>query len=195
MALEQDEPAGRREETLEDGRPGVEILEPDERPATRVEQISSAVQHVRRVEDVGFDPAGGCADRASQLLGKPQHPRAVVDADDFLGPKIPQREGVPAGGALQVDRPPAPPVEIADQLELRWQQVCPTRPDQLDRLGQPAFVALGGLVPGKPGGSLHATRICAFRRARRANVRVGVGVGASFGVGIGAGGRVHRRRV
>jgi hypothetical protein len=58
VALEQDEPAGRGEEALEDGRPGIEILEPDERPAPRVEEVGRAVELMRRVEDVGFDPAG-----------------------------------------------------------------------------------------------------------------------------------------
>ena len=70
MALEQDEPAGRREQPMEDRRPGVQVLEPDERSATGVEEIGRAVELVRRVQDVGLDPAGRRADRFGQPLGR-----------------------------------------------------------------------------------------------------------------------------
>ncbi len=55
-----------------------------------------------------------------------QHPRTEVDADDLVGTGVPERERVASAGALQVDRPAASTMEIADQLELGWQQVRAT---------------------------------------------------------------------
>ena len=66
-------------------------------------------------------------------------------------PEVPERQRVPAAGALEVDRPAAAAVEVADELELGGEQVRAAAPDQLDRLGQPALVALGCLVPGRAG--------------------------------------------
>ena len=88
-----------------------------------------------------------------------EHARAEVDADDLVGAQVPERQRVATAGALQVDRAPAPSVQVADELELRREEVRPARRDQLDRLGEPALVALGGLVPGPAVGGVHAADV------------------------------------
>ena len=97
--------------------------------------------------------------------GQLQHPRAEVDADDLVGALVPERQRVAAAGALEVDRPAAAAVEVADELDLDAEQVRAARTDQRDRLVEPALVALGGLVPGRPVGGVHR------RRRRRARPR------------------------
>ena len=72
-------PAGARSRR-EHGRPAVEVVEPDERAAPGVEEVGGPVELVRRVEDVGLDPAGGRAGRRGQAGGELEHPRADVDA-------------------------------------------------------------------------------------------------------------------
>ena len=47
----------------------------------------------------------------------------IVDADDLVGAEVPERQRVAAAGALEVDRPPAAAVEIADELDLGAEQV------------------------------------------------------------------------
>jgi predicted nucleotidyltransferase len=81
-----------------------------------------------------------------------------------------------------MDCPPAPSVEVADRLELRREQVRAPTADQFDRLGQPAFVPLGCLVPGRP-----------VRRVHRGHVvALGVGRGPDEG-GIVRVARIHHR--
>ena len=65
VALEQDEPPGRGEEPGDHRRPRVEVLKPDERAAPGVDQVARAVELVRRVEDVGQDPARRGAGRVA----------------------------------------------------------------------------------------------------------------------------------
>ncbi len=169
VALEDHQSPVRRQETGEDRRPGVEVLEPDQRAATGVEQVGRAVELVGRLEDVGQDPAGRRTGGGAEPGGEIEHPRAEVDAHDLLRAEVPEREGVPAARALEVDRPPASAVEIADRLELRREQVRSAGPDELDRLVQPALVSLGGLVPGGPVRPVHRARVGPLRRGRRAD--------------------------
>ena len=60
------------------------------------------------------------------------HPRAEVHADDLVGAQVPERQAVPAAGALEVDRPPAAAVEIADELELGGRRFVP--PDRMSSI-------------------------------------------------------------
>ena len=48
-------------------------------------------------------------------------------------PEVPERQRVPAAGALEVDRPPAATVEVADELDLDAEQVDPAGPDERRR--------------------------------------------------------------
>ena len=119
----------------------------------------------------------GRPDGGRQAARQLEHARAEVDADDLVGAEVPERERVATAGALQVDRPPAAPVQVADQLELRGQEVRATRRDELDRLGEPALVALGGLVPRPAVGRVHAANVGPFRGGRGADVRMRVVLG------------------
>ena len=76
-----------------------------------------------RVEDVRQDPARRRPGRVAQARRQLEHPRAEVDADDLGGAKVPQRQRVATGGALEVDGPPAPAVQVSDQLHLGAEQV------------------------------------------------------------------------
>ena len=107
-----------------------------------------------------------CREAPSQV----DHPWAQVNSNDLVGPKSPQRERVPATSALQVDRPPARPVEVAEQRRFFGEQVAAAVPDELDRLGQPALVALGRLVPGCAGGRVHRPDVGRFGRGCGSNV-------------------------
>ena len=122
-----------------------------------------------RVEDVGQDPAGRRAGRLVRRACELEHPRAEVDADDLLGALVPERERVAAAGALEVDRPPAAAVEVADELDLDAEQVRAARPDQRDGLVEPALVALGRLVPRGAVGRVHRADVRALRRRRRSD--------------------------
>ncbi len=101
-----------------------------------------------------------------------EHARAEVDADDFLCPEIPEGQRVPAPGALEMDRPPATTVEVTDQLDFGTEEVDAARSDEGDGLVEPAFVALGGLVPRKPVGRVHRSWVGKLRRGGEADVRV-----------------------
>jgi hypothetical protein len=125
---------------------------------------------VRRLEHVGLDPTGRRVDGRRQPAGEFEHPRAVVDPDDLVGPEVPERQGVAPGRALEVNRPAAAAVEIADQLELGRQEVCAAAADQVDRLRQPALVPLGRFVPCQSGGGLHATGVGSLGRGGRSHV-------------------------
>ena len=71
--------------------------------------------------------------------GELEHPRAEVDADDLVGAEVPERQRVAAAGALEVDRPPAPAVEVADELELAASRfVPPTRMSSIASASQPS---------------------------------------------------------
>ena len=83
-----------------------------------------------RVEDVGLDPSRRGARRGRQAGRKLEHPRAEVHADDLVRAGIPERQRVAAAGALEVDRPPAAAVEVADQVLLDGKQVRAAGPDQ-----------------------------------------------------------------
>ncbi len=167
MTLEQHEPAVGGEQPGDDPGPPVEIVEPQQRTAAGVEQVSGPVELMRRVEHVGQDPAGRRTGRLGQPGRQLQHPRAEIDADDLVGAQVPQRERVPTGRALEVDRPTAPAPQVADQLDLGPEQVRPAAPDLRDRVGQPALVPLGGLVPGRPVGGVHQAWIGPLARRRR----------------------------
>ena len=81
-------------------------------------------------DDVRLDPASGRAGGRRQSRGELEHARAEVDADDLVGPEVPERQGVAAAGALEVDRPPAAAVQVADELHLGAEQVDATRSDE-----------------------------------------------------------------
>ena len=102
-------------------------------------------------------------------LGELEHPRAEVDADDLVGALVPERQRVAAAGALEVDRPSAATVQVADQLRLDPEQVGPARPDQRDGLVEPALVSFGGLVPGGPVGRVHRGHIAELGGGRPAD--------------------------
>ena len=138
-----------------------------QRASARVEEIGGAVELVRRVQDVGQDPPRRRACRVGQSRRKLQHPRAEVDADDLVRAEVPERERVATGGALEMDRPPASPVQVADQLDLCPEQVRATAPDLGDGVRQPAFVAFGRLVPGGLVGAMHETGIGPLAGRRR----------------------------
>ena len=119
------------------------------------------------VEDVGLDPSGRRAGRGGQPRGELEHPRAEVDADDLVRAEVPQRQRVAPAGALEVDRPPAAAVKVADEVVLDREQVRATGPDQRDRLVEPALVALGGLVPGRAVRGVHRRDVGGLLRASR----------------------------
>ena len=62
-----------------------------------------------------------------QALGELEHARAEVDADDLVRALVPERERVATARALEVDRPPAAAVQVADELDLDAEQVRPAR--------------------------------------------------------------------
>ena len=106
--------------------------------------------------------------------GELEHPRAEVDAHHLVRAQVPQRQRVSSARALQVDGAPAAAAQVADERLLDGKQVAPARPDQLDRLGQPALVAFRGLIPRGAVRPVHPGRVRAFGVGRRADV-VGVG--------------------
>ena len=114
---------------------------------------------MRGGEDVGLDPARRCAGRLGQSSREGQHARAEIDADHLIGTLIPQRKRVATARALEVDRPAAAPVEVADQLGLDPEQVRPAGADQRDRLVEPRLVPFGCLVPGRPIGVVHPCHV------------------------------------
>jgi len=114
---------------------------------------------VRRVEDVRLDPARRGAHRRREARRQLEHARTEVDADDLVRAKVPERERVASAGTLQVDRPAASAVQVAEELQFRREEVVATRRDQLDGLVEPALVALRGLVPGVSVGGVHAAHI------------------------------------
>ena len=76
----------------------------------------------------------------------------------------PTTSSAPRFQSDSVSRPPAHcrwiarrqrPVQVADQVVLHRVQVGAAGADQLDRLVEPALVALGGLVPGEPVRRVH----------------------------------------
>jgi hypothetical protein len=170
MALEQDEPTLGREQPDHDGRPGIQVLDPGQRAASRVDEIGAAVERVRRREHVRLDPAGRGAGRVRETSREREHPRAEVDPDDLVGTQVPEREGVPPAGALEVDRPAAPAVEIADELDFDAEQVDPPAPDQSHGLLEPALVPLGRLLPGSPVRGVHPVHAGQLGRGGRADV-------------------------
>ena len=62
-------------------------------------------------------------------------------------PRFHSDKSVSAAGALQVHGAAAAAAQVADECLLDGKQVAPARPDQLDRLGQPALIVFRGLVP------------------------------------------------
>ena len=131
-------------------RPRVEVLEPDQRRRGRCTR--GRPSHRARAACRARPPrsTGPGAGGLGQPRGELEHARAEVDADDLVGAEVPERERVAAARALEVDRPPAAAVQVADQRGLDGEQVRATGPDQRDGLVEPALVALGGLVPGGP---------------------------------------------
>ena len=121
-------------EPAHDRGPGIEVLEPDQRATTRVDEVARPVEVVRGVEHVGLDPARRGTGRVAQPLRELEHARAEVDADDLVGAEVPEGERVAPAGALKVDRPGASTVEVADQLDLRAEQVRPAARDERHRL-------------------------------------------------------------
>ena len=67
------------------------------------------------------------AGRRGQAPREVQHPRAEVDAHDLVRAEVPQRQRVAAAGALEVDRPAAPPAQVADQVLLDREEVRAAR--------------------------------------------------------------------
>ncbi len=171
VALEQHEPPVGREQPGEHGGPGVEIVQPDERAAARVHEVGGSVELVRRVEDVGQDPARRRPRGGGQTRRQVEHPRAEVDADDLVRSQGPQRQRVATGGALEMDGSPAATMEVPDQLDLGTEQVRATAPDFGDGVRQPALVAFGRFVPGRAIGVVHEARVRALAGRRRPDQR------------------------
>ena len=120
-----------------------------------------------RVEDVGQDPAGGSAGGRGQSRRELEHTRAEIDPDDLVGALVPERQRVAAARALEVDRPPAAAVKVADQLHLDPEEVGPAGSDERDRLVEPAFVPFRRLVPGDAVGRVHGADVSELIRRRR----------------------------
>ena len=139
--------------------------------------------------DVRLHPASGRAGGRRQSGGELQHPRTEVDADDLVRPEVPQGQGVAAAGALEVDRPPAAAMQVADELHLGAEQVDTTRSDERYGFVEPAFVALGRLVPREAVGGVHPGRVGQLLRGRGADVRV-IGHPRSVAVASGRGRRL-----
>ena len=123
MALEEDQaPAGRQQPSrtaAQASRSCSHISEP--RPVYSSSAVPSSSCGVSRTSaSIQRAGAPAAADQAPREL---EHARAEIDADDLVRAQVPQRQRVPAAGALQVDRPPAPSVQVADELQLRRQEI------------------------------------------------------------------------
>ena len=135
VALEQDEPAVGRQQPGEHGRPGVEVGQPDERrpgpctagrPSRRARAASSSTS--ARIQRAGAPVAAVSRAASSSIRGLKSIP-ITSSAPRFQSDRVSR----PAG-ALEVDRPPAAAVQVADELELGREEVRATRSDQVDRL-------------------------------------------------------------
>ena len=124
---------------------------------------------MRRIEDIGQDPSRRRPGRLRQPRREIEHARAEVDPDDFVGSQIPERQGVATTRALEVDRAPAPAVEVADELDLDAEQVDAARADQPDGFVEPALVSLRRLVPGRTVRRMHGPHVGEFHGGRPAD--------------------------
>ena len=103
VVVEQGEVAAGFEQACDDAGPTVEIVDPAHGPAPGVDQVGGTVQFVGRVEQVAAVPLGGGVEGGGDLAGVGDVHVGDVNADDAGHAFIPQREGVAARGALQVD--------------------------------------------------------------------------------------------
>ena len=70
-----------------------------------------------------------------------------------------------------MDGAPASSVEVADEVVLDRKQVGAAASDEGLRLVEPAFIALGSLVPGRPIGRMHRPDIAGLGRGGGADIR------------------------
>jgi hypothetical protein len=63
MTVEHDQAAALGQQAMDRRGPRVEVMQPDERAATGVDEVRGPVELGRHVEDVRQDPAGGRPDR------------------------------------------------------------------------------------------------------------------------------------
>ncbi len=102
--------AGRRERAGgDDGRPGVQVLEPEQRAAAGVDEVGRPVELEPGVQDVGHDPAGRCAGRRARASADSIIRGLMSRPTTSVGPQPPERERVASAGALEVDRPTTAP--------------------------------------------------------------------------------------
>jgi hypothetical protein len=86
--------------------------------ASGIDEIGRAIQFVRRLQNIAAVPLRRGAQSRRLLSRALDHPLADIHPHDFGRAVIPQGEGVPAAGALQVDRAPAPGAEVFQIGEL-----------------------------------------------------------------------------
>lgn len=146
-------------ESGDDGRVGVEVLDPGECALAGVHEVSRGIEGRGGIQNVAAVPAGGGLERVGFSAGAVDHSVGDVKAVHLACAEFPKRERIESAGALEVDGAAAPDGEVAEDADLVGKEVVFSRAEEGDVSVDGALVDEGCFVPGETIGFVHLTGV------------------------------------